>query len=370
MLNYTLNNETGKITITKNEEIIFSFDIGLYNKESYNTNRVYFLKSKNIDYAIIKVNDKTSFPEYHLVNLETKEDKFLLNDSKGGIIDLTYNEDFILIKCYPYGQIITNCLFNFNSDEIYLDDFIDSKYLDNDLIDTSENGITIDNGELTLNIIVKKKYFDLFDFSNLLFTIKEDNLVIIPFYQYPSKKELLNIDKLLSIQSFINNYKKSEIVQNYANFFIGKNNIFKVLYDMNEKSNNIFSLSKNILPNIPNLKDLKKDDIIDLSCNGLYSNNNYINHYNNFLSFITNLPLFYEFLVKQTLGYEYLTEGSVKKELIPDGIGLKFIIKIKGNINYQFIIKMSLHELEDDNTRVTYVQGKSKLDIDILTYID
>jgi hypothetical protein len=106
-----------------------------------------------------------------------------------------------------------------------------------------------------------------------------------------------------------------------------------------------------------------------LSCKGLYSGNDYFYYWDYFLNckFDEHFE-FGDFLGRSTLGCEYYTNGSILKELLPNGIGLVFKLITSNDITYEFIIKMSLVEIEEDSTRVTYDKDKSKITVDISSY--
>lgn len=113
------------------------------------------------------------------------------------------------------------------------------------------------------------------------------------------------------------------------------------------------------------IHSLNEDEIIDMNCHGLYTDNDYNHHYDSFLNYHYDPKTFHNFLLQRTLGYQYHYYNSVRKEELPNGIGLRFTFSMKNRRTIEYIIKMPLFELKNDNTRVTYFEGQSIVTIHI-----
>lgn len=150
------------------------------------------------------------------------------------------------------------------------------------------------------------------------------------------------------------------------------NNIFKVLISGREnigKFKNIDVMKNNIDNKIcEDFCDLRISSIKAIHCNGLHTGSDFNEHWNIFLMFTFDENFdFGDTLAKNTLGYQYFNNG-VPKDLLPEGIGLIFKIVTTENIVYQFIIKMSLVETEEDLNKLKYNKNKSKIIVDVSVY--
>jgi hypothetical protein len=361
--------------IKRDDVIIHSFDVVKDEDEQEGSIHVTFLHSKGVDYAIYNTSDD-NFPENYLVNLMTGERKIIDGMSKGGISQIRYTEDFIIFTAYTLGQGHVINIINYEGDRVKISDIVGERYYDNSI-----DGITVKDNQLLFNILIDSELLNgashLIDFDTSNFVMKTydyystpKTVAIIPYFLYPSCQQIIDDDNLTKILSFMtegNHYLKAKEAKEK---FVEKDHMFKNLYDMNEVSEPLFTFTKSLIDttllDIKNVKDLKEDDICDMTCQGLYSGRECNLNWLWFMQIIFNAETFREELAKMALGYEYLT-GSVSKSLFPHGIGLKFVISTS-DISYEYVIKMSLHELEDNTDRVTYDKDKSKLDISLRVY--
>lgn len=366
---YRVSNNKQIFSISKDGENIFTF-ITECDETDYKDINVHFMKSNETDYVIYNI-DCHIVLTYYFVNLKTKETKMLENNSKGGIFDISNNDEFFIFTSYECGQCDIIYIYNFNCEEINVRDILDSKYVD--LVDYSTDGIVILNGKLTFNIKINVDFLeensDIIDFDISSLTYKEYTcyhqpirVAIIPFLTYPLKEELISYETVLKIKKFINECTRREYVNNYSHIFNTTENIFKIFCDKDMILPNDIIITLDDMHDI-NLREIDESNIIDMSCHGLCSGKNYISHFGFFLRYPFDPLTFHQFLLNNTLGCQYIQHGSVMKDDIPNGIGLVFTITLKSKITIEYKITMNLIELKHDSSRVTYVKDLSVINI-------
>jgi hypothetical protein len=370
MSEYTVSNTDKTFTISKNGENIFSF-ITTVTEFDYDKIHVHFMTSNGIDYAIYNT-EHWIFSTYYFVNLKTKETKLLENNSKGGIVEFSNNDEFFIFTSYECGQCDIIYIYNFNCEEINVRDILDVKYVD--LVDYSTDGIVFLNGKLTFNIKIDAAFLeqntDIIDFDISSLTYKEYEcyqstlrLAIIPFLTYPLTEELISYETVVKIKKFNNTCTHREYVYAYRQIFVEQENIFKIFCDsdMTPPENTIITRDHSISE--INLREIDETDIIDINCYGLYSGTNYMILFRCFVSYFYNPSTFYEYLLLTSLGSEWNMYKSVKKDGISNTIGLVFTITLKNKTTIEYTITMPLFELEQDSSRITYVKDLSIINI-------
>jgi hypothetical protein len=389
---YSVEHKDTEYFIKKGELVVHSFfgntDGPHWKKKKEKDVHVTFLHSKGIDYAIYNITCD-QFPKYYLTNLMTGVSKLIIDYSKIKIEDILYTDDFIVVTTYPLGQMRIVEIFNYDGEVVDVDDIMGERYY-TEIMD----GITVQDNQLLFNILIDSRLLNEashlinFDTSDMVMKTYEGyyppkKVAIIPYFLYPSCQQLISDEELKKMVLFIDKGNHYLDVLKYRQEFFEKDNMFKNLYDMNEVSEPLFTFTKDIsslnrtnisdLPHVTetqqetqHVKDLKIDDICDMTCHGLYTQKEYMINWWWALQTLFNAETFREHLAKMTLGCEFQT-GSISKSIFPHGIGLKFVISTS-DISYEYVIKMSLHELEDDKERVTYDKDKSKLEISLRVY--
>lgn len=307
---------------------------------------------------------KKQFSNFIIYNLEKKTlikidtgIKCCINSAK-----FARESNFLILNGSIFGQGCYNLIYNFEGEELYIEDFILEKH-SKELYFSEEKSIDIVNNELTFNYIIPKIFFDKdkFPFAPNLVVSKfeeTDKFYFLPKY---SNKLLISENVESEIDRFLEHCNHYKYVKDIAPIFVKMNNFFKIFSTQNvdniliERSGDLSMFSQ-----------LKVEQIKNIEHNGLYTNNNYINSMIYLINKEFDINDFGFFLARNTLGHDYFSNGSVKKEDIPDGIGLITKFTTIDNSIYTFIIKMSLIEVDDNKERVTYVKEKSKIYISII----
>ena len=110
------------------------------------------------------------------------------------------------------------------------------------------------------------------------------------------------------------------------------------------------------------------DKFKSIQQSGFYSGNIFDIFLTNEFGYRMNAETFGAWYAQQRLGCSYLTNKCINKDLLPFGIGIVTKFVTFDNVTYEFIIKISLIELESDTSKVTYVQDQSVIKVEILKY--
>lgn len=392
------NKETG--------QLIYSFINEDEDEDTIDpTQYVTFFKNDNIDFAVCETTDDM-FPNFAIVNLETGSVN-LVNPMMKGWFDkiwISEKHKLILVRGYIWGISMGHMLFDFDGNDVDLvepsGDFKRGEYdgclkcedecacesiLENDFkgfptkyfssIDyhSYTRSKEIVNGDLVLNIIMKKDLFDPVKFPNAVVNfdltnfIEDGDTLVLPCCIYSETAtftDLVDIDEVTRIADYQKHCRHYNEFKEYSLSFDQPINLFKGLVTQ-QSSENTSIISNLSETDVKYFKNITSKQICDLTCNGIYSGNDYMCHWRNFTRRVYDKETFADFLASNTLGSEYHSKNSIPKHLLPDGVGLNFKVHTSDNNIFEFIIKMSMIELEEDNDRITYVKGKSHIDIQI-----
>lgn len=143
-------------------------------------------------------------------------------------------------------------------------------------------------------------------------------------------------------------------------YFINNNNLFKIL-SIEEQIEGYDIKKYNDLSDICHLNII---DIKDLICNDFYTGHQYDDYFNWILSNnIYDIQAFKTAIAQHTLGYGYKSNNFIYNKELPHGIGLIFKIVTVSNIIYEFIIKMNLIHLDNDDKLSIFDVNKSMVTI-------
>lgn len=231
------NKETG--------QLIYSFENDLNkNVDTIDpTQYITFFKNNNVDFALCETTDDI-FPNFAIVNLETKSVNLVNPEMKGWLDKIWISEKhkLILVRGYVFGISMGHMLFDFDGNEVDLvessEDFERKKYqeclkceekcvcepiLENDFKGFPTkyfNGIDyhshtrskeIINGDLVLNIIMKKDLFDPVKFPNAVVNfdltkfVEDGDTLVLPCCIYSEMSvftDLVEIDELMRIADY------------------------------------------------------------------------------------------------------------------------------------------------------------------------
>jgi hypothetical protein len=383
MDNISCNKTDDGIQIYRNNSLIYTLpkEINKYYEDFNFEQNCWYINTDYGEYLIYNDVGNSCFYDIIIVNLKNNT-TIRLDDLqyKFGARKILYTQksnSFILFG-YPGGQGAAYDHYDFEGNRI--EDFYNFDYDGNekeciyDFSHNENNGVMLENGEIILNYVIPKSYFQdkykkYIDFDMSLLIEKGDNYI-------------LNVCKYLPIYDPINTKEDIEKIKIFKNTIIRRGYIEKCWEEFDKNNKNIFKefLSKEIdyvvinkdksyYENYNRIFDLTIDQIKDIKHNGFYSGNDFFGLCTrNFFSYNYSNDTFGKFLIEQTLGCQYNQNGYINKELLPDGIGLIFKIETDDNIVFEFIIKMSLKELENDNSKITFDKEKSKININVNIY--
>jgi hypothetical protein len=364
------------------------------------TQYVTFFKNDNVDFAVCETTDHI-FPNFAIVNLETGSVN-LVNPMMKGFFDkiwISEKHKLILIRGYVYGMVMGHILFDFDGNQVDLvetgEDCCDNENCEKECIDETVikndfkgfpskyfNGIDyhshtrskeIIDGNLVLNIIMKKDLFDPVKFPNAVVNFDltkfvEDGDTLVHSCCIYSESgvftDLVDMDEVTRIADYQKHCRHYNEFKECLLLFGQSINLFKGLVT-EQSSENTTVISNLSETDVKYFKNITSKQIYDLTCNGVYSGNDYMCHWRNFTTCVYDKETFGDFLAKNTLGCEYMAKNSIPKHLLPYGIGLNFKIRTSDNDIFEFTIKMSMIELEEDHNRITYVKGQSHINIKI-----
>jgi hypothetical protein len=383
MDNITYNKTDDGIQIYKNNSLIYTLpkEINKYHEDFDFEQNCWYINTDYGEYIIYNDVGNSCFYDVIIVNLKNNS-TIRLDDLqyKFGARKILYTQksnSFILFGC-PGGQGSAYDHYDFEGNKI--EDFYNFDYDGNekeciyDFSRDENDGVMLENGEIILNYVISKskfedKYKKYIDFDMNLLIEKGDDYIFNVCKYLPNYDSINTKEDIEKIKRFKNTIKRRKNIERcWVEFEKNNTSIFK---EFLTKEINYVVVNKNkcYYENYNRIFDLTIDQIKDIKHNGFYSSTDFFDFCtNNFFRYQYDIDTFEKFLIDQTLGYQYKQDGYINKELLPYGIGLIFKIETNDNIVFEFTIKMSLIELENDNSKITYDKEKSKININVNIY--
>jgi len=383
MNNITYNKIDDGIQIYNNNSLIYTLpkEINKYYEDFDFEQNCWYLNTDYGEYLIYNDVGNSCFYDVIIVNLKNNT-TIRLDDLqyKFGTKKVLYTKasnSFILFG-YPMGMGSIYDHYDFEGNRI--EDFYNYDNEGNEkecIYDFSRNhndGIIIENNEIILNHVIPKIYFQdryqkYIDFDMSLLIENGDNYIFnvckyLPNYDPINTKE--DIEKIKRFEKTV--LRRGHIEGCWKEFKKTNTNIFKEFLTK-EIDYVVVNKDKCYYENYNRIFNLTIDQIKDIKHNGFYSGTDFFHNSTSiFFSYQYNIDTFGKFLIDQTLGCQYKQNGYIDKELLPDGIGLIFKIETTDNIVFEYIIKMSPIELENDNSKITFDKEKSKIKINVIIY--
>jgi hypothetical protein len=385
-----------KFTFNKNNDII-EINRNLDNKKIYSfkiedteddfMKNVWYCETSEGDFILCNdVTNGYTFPPLVMIDVNNDSIIEMLPNMKGGVKKLVWSKkcDYFFVFGYSCGMINTYQAFNFKGEEIDTSDIYGDCFSYN-----HKDGIRSVNDDIIFSIVIPEEYFnnDLYSHYDIDFNKnalhKNEHNYLLDVYKHSDNITSNNVesnnitlnniildssDEIEKVKKFIKYCSRRKYIESVFESFTKNNqNIFKKFLS---EEYDFVKVDKNNLyhDNINKFFELNTNQIKDMSCNGLYSGSDYFNHYCNFMKYEFDTDTFGDFLVRNTLGFEYHTNKCIPKQLLPNGIGLVFKITTVNDVVYQYAIKMSLVELDNDAEKVTYAKEKSKIEVDVTIY--
>ena len=350
---------------------------------NYMNKNILFFKNDNQSCILFHdyENEDFMFPLIKIVNLEIKKQIAISPFFKRGYekVFIDNKSKIIILKGYVFGMIDGYVFFDFDGEELLWKDIVKAKSNVVENIKLIPYDFEQIDDTIYMNVCLKKEYLNYLNdgkietnFEPNNFTLienpKEKNVLMIKCFDFTNNINMIDPIEIAKIIDFQKKSKKYQWVESIkAKIKKNDKNIFKVFGEM-ALSNIETPSNVKITKNTNDL--LNYDQIIDFESNGLYTGNNYNDHWEKFSAYeFDNFKDFGCWLANSTLGSTYHKsdplDKSIEKKLLPNGIGLVFKIVIANKCEYKFIIKMSLIEHPLNPDYLKYDETKSLIDVNI-----